>query len=82
MQKVLIIRFSSIGDIVLTSPLVRTDKAQKPGIQIHYVTKKGLCFHFCSTTRILISFSSAQSFNERPIKAVKKGILHSDRRFA
>lgn len=40
MQKVLIIRFSSIGDIVLTTPLLRAIKAQKPGIQIHYVTKK------------------------------------------
>ncbi len=40
MQKVLIIRFSSIGDIVLTSPLLRAIKAQKPGTQIHYVTKK------------------------------------------
>jgi len=40
MQKVLIIRFSSIGDIVLTSPLLRAIKAQKPDTQIHYVTKK------------------------------------------
>jgi ADP-heptose:LPS heptosyltransferase len=40
MQKVLIIRFSSIGDIVLTTPLLRAIKAQKPATQIHYVTKK------------------------------------------
>lgn len=40
MKKVLIIRFSSIGDIVLTSPIIRAIKEQKPGTQIHYLTKK------------------------------------------
>ncbi|MCK5774920.1 MAG: hypothetical protein KAH25_02030, partial [Bacteroidales bacterium] len=40
MQKILIIRFSSIGDIVLTSPLLRAIKQQKPQIEIHYLTKK------------------------------------------
>lgn len=39
MKKVLIIRFSSIGDIVLTTPLIRAIRDQKPGTQIHYVTK-------------------------------------------
>lgn len=38
-MKVLIIRFSSIGDIVLTSPVVRTLKSQL-GAEVHYVTKK------------------------------------------
>lgn len=40
MKKVLIIRFSSIGDIVLTSPVVRCIKEQKPEIEIHFLTKK------------------------------------------
>ncbi len=40
MQKFLIIRFSSIGDIVLTSPIVRALKEQKPECEIHYITKK------------------------------------------
>lgn len=41
MQKVkfLIIRFSSIGDIVLTSPVVRNLKNQVEGAEIHYLTK-------------------------------------------
>ncbi|MGQ0828722.1 MAG: glycosyltransferase family 9 protein [Bacteroidota bacterium] len=39
-QKVLIIRFSSIGDIVLTTPVIRCIKEQKPNIEIHYLTKK------------------------------------------
>ena len=37
--KILIIRFSSIGDIVLTSPVVRCLK-QQTGAQLHYLTKK------------------------------------------
>jgi len=37
--KILIIRFSSIGDIVLTTPVVRCLKNQLPGAEIHYLTK-------------------------------------------
>lgn len=39
-MKILIIRFSSIGDIVLTSPVVRCLKEQLPEVEIHYVTKR------------------------------------------
>lgn len=39
-MKLLIIRFSSIGDIVLTSPVVRCVKEQLPNAQVHYLTKK------------------------------------------
>lgn len=38
-QKFLIIRFSSIGDIVLTTPLIRCLKQQVRGAEVHYVTK-------------------------------------------
>ena len=39
--KVLIIRFSSIGDIVLTSPVIRCLKQQAEGeAEIHYLVKK------------------------------------------
>ena len=38
--KFLIIRFSSIGDIVLTSPVVRCLKTQFQDAEIHYLTKK------------------------------------------
>lgn len=39
MKKILIIRFSSIGDIVLTTPVVRCLKVQL-GAEIHYLTKR------------------------------------------
>lgn len=38
--KYLVIRFSSIGDIVLTSPVVRCLKNQVEGAEVHFVTKK------------------------------------------
>ncbi|MES2621203.1 MAG: glycosyltransferase family 9 protein [Bacteroidota bacterium] len=42
-MKILILRFSSIGDIVLTTPVVRCLKKKYPDAEIHYATKKS--FH-------------------------------------
>lgn len=39
-MKILIIRFSSIGDIVLTTPVIRAIKLQVDDAEIHYCTKK------------------------------------------
>lgn len=39
MKKILIIRFSSIGDIVLTTPVIRCLK-QQLGAEVHFLTKK------------------------------------------
>jgi heptosyltransferase-2 len=39
-MKFLIIRFSSIGDIVLTTPVVRCLKKQLPGSEVHFLTKQ------------------------------------------
>lgn len=38
--KFLVVRFSSIGDIVLTTPVVRCLKEQVDGARVHYLTKK------------------------------------------
>ncbi len=40
MIKFLIVRFSSIGDIILTTPVVRCLKNQVEGAEIHYLTKR------------------------------------------
>jgi ADP-heptose:LPS heptosyltransferase len=40
MPKILIIRFSSIGDIVWTTPVVRGIKQQLPQAEVHFCTKK------------------------------------------
>lgn len=39
MKKILLIRFSSIGDIVLTSPVVRCIHQQLPDVELHALTK-------------------------------------------
>ena len=39
-MKILVLRFSSIGDIVLTTPVMRCLKTQKPEYQVHFATKK------------------------------------------
>src|SRR5688572_12482172 len=38
-MKFLIIRFSSVGDIVLTTPVIRCLKNQLPGVKLHYLVK-------------------------------------------
>jgi len=38
-MKILVLRFSSIGDIVLTTPVVRALAQQVPGAQVHFATK-------------------------------------------
>ncbi|GAB3741562.1 glycosyltransferase family 9 protein [Hymenobacter agri] len=40
-MKVLVLRFSSIGDIVLTTPVVRALAQQVPGAAVHFATKPG-----------------------------------------
>src|SRR5690606_423759 len=39
MKKVLVIRFSSIGDIVLASPVFRCIKKQVEYVELHFLTK-------------------------------------------
>lgn len=40
MYKILFIRFSSIGDILLTTPIIRATRAAFPDAELHFVTKK------------------------------------------
>lgn len=39
-KKILIVRFSSIGDVVLTSPVIRCMRQQLQDTEIHFVTKE------------------------------------------
>ena len=41
-MRLLFIRFSSIGDIVLTTPAIRCAKQQIPGVEIHFLTKRSM----------------------------------------
>ncbi|MBC7391368.1 MAG: glycosyltransferase family 9 protein, partial [Opitutaceae bacterium] len=52
-MKILIIRFSSIGDIVLTTPVIRGITQQLHGSEVHYCTKAA--FHQVLATNPYIS---------------------------
>lgn len=41
-MKILVVRFSSIGDVVLTTPVVRSIKLKYPEAELHYLTKKNM----------------------------------------
>jgi len=43
-KKILVIRFSSIGDIVLTTPVIRCLKKQLPHLELHFATKRSYAF--------------------------------------
>jgi len=51
-MKFLIIRFSSIGDIVLTTPVVRCLKTQLVTAEVHYLTKKSFAPLFAANPYI------------------------------
>lgn len=41
-MKILVLRFSSIGDVVLTTPVLRCIKQQLPNVELHVATKKNM----------------------------------------
>jgi ADP-heptose:LPS heptosyltransferase len=40
LRKILVIRLSSIGDVILTTPMLRVLKASHPGCVLHFLTRK------------------------------------------
>ena len=44
MKKILLLRFSSIGDIVLTTPVIRCLKKQVSDVELHFATKDSFGF--------------------------------------
>ena len=60
-MKILVVRFSSIGDVVLTTPIVRCLKQQIPNCEIHFITKKafkGILEHNSNISKIFTIDSS------------------------
>ncbi|MDF1672599.1 MAG: glycosyltransferase family 9 protein [Vicingaceae bacterium] len=63
--KILVIRFSSIGDIVLTTPVLRCLKNQLEGdVEIHYLTKKQYASILENNPNVNQVFSIEKSTNE------------------
>lgn len=63
-MKILIVRFSSIGDIVLTSPIIRGLKEQLTNVEVHYLTKNQFTSIVASNPRINKVFSIEKSVDE------------------
>ncbi|MEE4256163.1 MAG: glycosyltransferase family 9 protein [Bacteroidales bacterium] len=68
MQKILIIRFSSIGDIVLTTPVIRCLKEQLPDAEIHYLTKE----KFYPVIKANPHITRIHTFNEKLGELIKE----------
>lgn len=62
--KLLIIRFSSIGDIVLTSPVIRCLSTQLNDVEIHYLTKSRFAGIIESNPYITKVYSYKESLKE------------------
>ena len=63
--KILVIRFSSIGDIVLTTPVLRCLKNQLDGdVEIHYLTKKQFATILENNPNVTKVYTIEKSTNE------------------
>jgi ADP-heptose:LPS heptosyltransferase len=70
--KILILRFSSIGDIVLTSPVVRCLKQQLNASEIHFLTKKSFASIVENNPNVDKVFSFEKNVDE-VLPELKKG---------
>lgn len=63
-MKILIVRFSSIGDIVLTTPVVRAIHEQLPETEIHFITKKSFASLLAENPKIGKLYTIEKSVSE------------------
>lgn len=67
-ERFLVLRFSSIGDVLLTTPILRSLAAARPGAEIHVATKPAyaeLLRHHPAVTQVHEFDSSLVRFGER-----------------
>lgn len=64
LKKILIIRFSSIGDIVLTTPIVRCLRHQYPDAQLHVLTKSSYRSIYASNPHVDKVFELSSNMKE------------------
>tara|TARA_Y100001958_G_scaffold95620_1_gene65584 strand:- start:2993 stop:3970 length:978 start_codon:yes stop_codon:yes gene_type:complete len=67
-MKILIIRLSSLGDIVLSTPIPRLIKKKFPTSEIHFITKKD----FCSVYNYNINVDKVIEFNDNLFEVTSK----------
>lgn len=64
LKKILLIRFSSIGDIVLTTPIVRCLRHQFPDVQLHVLTKSSYRSIYASNPHVDKVFELSSNMKE------------------
>jgi len=70
-QRILIIRFSSIGDIVLTTPVIRSLKKKYPEAELHFLIKKNFSAVIAGNPYIDVVHELDQDLNDN-IHQLKK----------
>jgi ADP-heptose:LPS heptosyltransferase len=70
-MKILVIRFSSMGDIIYTTPVVRCLKKQIPGAEVHFLTKPAFKYIYDNNPYVdkLLLLKSTLSATIQEIKA-------------
>lgn len=63
-MKILVIRFSSIGDVVLTTPVLRGLKEQVENVEIHYLTKQSFASILENNPRVDKVYAMNKHINE------------------
>src|ERR1700712_2523403 len=86
-MKILVIRFSSIGDIIYTTPVVRCLKKQLPNAEVHFLTKPAFRYIYDNNPYVdkLLLLKSTLSATIVEIKAEKYDLiidLHNNLRTA
>ena len=80
-MKILIIRFSSIGDIALTSPVIRCLKNQLANSEVHYLTKNTFKQIIESNPYVSKTYGIEEDVSElkRDMKVVKAAVTSTNK---
>ncbi|MDZ7332147.1 MAG: lipopolysaccharide heptosyltransferase II [candidate division KSB1 bacterium] len=73
-KSILVIRFSSIGDILLTTPVVRLLKTQFPDCQIDFVVKEEFAELLVKNPNIAQLYRYSKTNSNRSLKEIKQQI--------
>jgi lipopolysaccharide heptosyltransferase II len=83
MQKILIIRLSSMGDVILTSPIVRQLKSSFPNAEIDFLTSNNFVdiFRYCPHINSIIPYNKKWKHKEIRQKKLELILNNSKKRY-
>lgn len=73
-KKILVIRFSSLGDVLLTTPLLRKIKQKYPSSELHYCVKNKFSEVLANNPNIHKLITVADDIDFKGLKALKQSI--------